>query len=75
MAAALQGDLVSAAELARLEALLHSLNTEAEVIATKEAAVAPKAIMGTGRFSLEKAEAAPGWLKVRQPHWKRVCTF
>ncbi|EIE18308.1 cobalamin synthesis protein P47K, partial [Coccomyxa subellipsoidea C-169] len=52
-----------AAELARLEALLHSLNTEAKVIATKEGAVAPKAIMGTGRFSLEKAETAPGWLK------------
>ncbi|CAL8467382.1 g6919 [Coccomyxa elongata] len=56
-------DLVSAPDLSKLKALLRHLNTEAEVITSKESRVAPKAIMGTGKFSLEKAEAAPGWLK------------
>ena len=61
----LQADLVSASDLSKLKALLRHLNTEAEVISSKESKVAPKTIMGTGKFSLEKAEAAPGWLKVR----------
>lgn len=57
--------MVSATDLRKLKALLRHLNTEAEVITSKESKVAPKAIMGTSKFSLEKAEAAPGWLKVR----------
>ena len=61
----LQADLVSASDLSKLKALLRHLNTEAEVIPSKESKVSPKTIMGTGKFSLEKAEAAPGWLKVR----------
>lgn len=58
-------------DLKRLTALLHCLNPEAEVVVTSESRVDSKAVMGTGRFSLEKAARAAGWLKViwtRQQH-------
>jgi len=55
-------------DLKRLSALLHCLNPDAEVVVTNESRVDPKAVMGTGRFSLEKAARAAGWLKVIQTH-------
>lgn len=60
----LQADLVPEADVKRLTALLSCLNTEAEVVVTRESRVDPKAVMGTGLFSLEKAARAAGWLKV-----------
>ncbi|EIE20842.1 cobW-domain-containing protein, partial [Coccomyxa subellipsoidea C-169] len=54
------------ADVKRLTALLSCLNTEAEVVVTRESRVDPKAVMGTGLFSLEKAARAAGWLKTLQ---------
>lgn len=60
----MQADLIPKGELRRLTALLRCLNTEAEIRVTQESRVEPEAVMGTGRFSLEKAARAAGWLKV-----------
>jgi G3E family GTPase len=50
--------------LAKLKALLRALNTEARILVTTESKVEPDLVMGTGLFSMERAENAPGWLKV-----------
>ena len=64
LACGLQADLVPEADQKRLMALLSCLNTEAEIVVTRESRVDPNAVMGTGRFSLEKAARSAGWLKV-----------
>lgn len=64
VACGLQADLVPEADQKRLMALLRCLNTEAEIVVTRESRVDPNAVMGTGRFSLEKAARSAGWLKV-----------
>lgn len=56
-------DLVDDGELARLMGVLRSLNTEAELVAIRHGAVALDKVLGTGRFSFERAQQAPGWLK------------
>lgn len=56
-------DLVDAPTLQRLTGVLRSLNTEAEIIPIKQGQIAPERILGTGKFSLERAQQAPGWLK------------
>ncbi len=60
----LQADLVPESDLKRMKALLRCLNTEAEIVVTKESRLDPNAVLGTGLFSLEKAARAAGWLKV-----------
>lgn len=56
-------DLVSEEELARLTAILASLNTEADIVPIQKGGIAPSRILGTGRFSFERAQLAAGWLK------------
>lgn len=56
-------DLISATDLARLQSILKTLNTDAEQIAIKNGAVPVKQVLATGKFSFEKAQQAPGWLK------------
>ena len=56
-------DLVESAELDRLEALLHKLNPEAQIVRTSFGQVPLDAILNTGRFDFERAAQAPGWLK------------
>jgi G3E family GTPase len=56
-------DLVSAEDLSRLRGILRTLNTEAVIIAIENGNVALGEVLGTGKFSLEKARQAPGWLK------------
>ncbi|MGL4553562.1 MAG: GTP-binding protein, partial [Gemmataceae bacterium] len=56
-------DLVPAQEVARLEAILRTLNPEARVIRSSFGEVPPGEVLDTGRFDLEKAQQAPGWLK------------
>ena len=51
-------------EVGRLTALLRALNPEARILVTHESRVAPKEVVGTGRFSMERAARAAGWLKV-----------
>ncbi|MDI5985125.1 zinc metallochaperone GTPase ZigA [Halomonas sp. M4R5S39] len=56
-------DLIDAARLAELEAVLHSLNPDAELIPMARGQVALDKVLATGRFSFERAQQAPGWLK------------
>lgn len=56
-------DLVDDAELARLMGVLRSLNTEAELVPIRHGAVPLDKVLGTGLFSFERAQQAPGWLK------------
>ncbi|WP_347331849.1 zinc metallochaperone GTPase ZigA [Marinimicrobium locisalis] len=56
-------DLVNKPTLQRLEAVLRTLNTEAEIIAIEHGEVNIDKVLGTGHFSFEKAQQAPGWLK------------
>lgn len=55
-------DLVPEPELARVEAVLRRLNAGAEVIRTSHGRVAPERVLGTGRYDLERAQQAPGWV-------------
>ncbi|RRR70760.1 MAG: GTP-binding protein [Candidatus Viridilinea halotolerans] len=56
-------DLVAAEELERLEALLHQLNPEAQILHSAFGKVPLQRILNTGRFDFERAAQAPGWLK------------
>ena len=56
-------DLVSATELERLKSILSTLNTEAEQISVSHGNVPLKQVLATQKFSFEKAQQAPGWLK------------
>ncbi len=56
-------DLVSEGERAHLKALLRSLNREAEIVEAEWGRVPPGAILDTGRFDFERAQAAPGWMQ------------
>ncbi|PDW00785.1 zinc metallochaperone GTPase ZigA [Candidatus Viridilinea mediisalina] len=58
-----KADLIEPEDLQRLEALLHQLNPEAEILHTSFGQVPLKRILDTGRFSFERAAQAPGWLK------------
>lgn len=56
-------DLCTEAELTELTGILKSLNTEAELIAIENGQVSLEKVLGTHKFSFEKAEQAAGWLK------------
>ncbi|MCL5975696.1 MAG: zinc metallochaperone GTPase ZigA [Gammaproteobacteria bacterium] len=56
-------DLITAEQLTELTGILKSLNTEAELIAIENGQVPLDKVLGTQRFSFEKAEQAAGWLK------------
>ncbi|ADZ89838.1 zinc metallochaperone GTPase ZigA [Marinomonas mediterranea] len=56
-------DLVSEKELAKLTAILRTLNTEADIVPIQAGNIAIDRILGTGKFSFEKAQQSAGWLK------------
>lgn len=56
-------DLIDDSELKRLQSILKTLNTEAEQISIKQGNVPLKQVLATNKFSFEKAQQAPGWLK------------
>ncbi|MBN7796087.1 zinc metallochaperone GTPase ZigA [Parahaliea mediterranea] len=56
-------DLVDEATLHRLIAVLKTLNTEAAIVPIQQGQVAIDQVLGTGKFSFERAQQAPGWLK------------
>jgi G3E family GTPase len=58
-----KADLVSEAELSKLEGILNHLNPEAKRIQTTFGTVPLQEILNTGLFDFEKAAQAPGWLK------------
>lgn len=56
-------DLADSADLERLQAILRTLNTEAEIVPIKNGEVPIDQVIGTGLFNFERAQQAPGWLK------------
>ncbi|MFT6904824.1 MAG: G3E family GTPase [Oleiphilaceae bacterium] len=56
-------DLISSDELNQLNSILRSLNTEADIIPITQGQVSISSILNTGKFSFERAQLAPGWLK------------
>lgn len=56
-------DLISESELERLKSILITLNTDALQIPIENGNVPLKQVLATGKFSFEKAQQAPGWLK------------
>ena len=56
-------DLVSEQELARLKSILQTLNTEAIQVPIEHGKVPLDKVLNTGRFSFERAQQTPGWLK------------
>ncbi|WP_432258957.1 GTP-binding protein [Cupriavidus sp. TMH.W2] len=57
-----KADLASAADLARLRAVLQALNPRADIVEASFGKVPPERVQGTGRFDFEAAADAPGWL-------------
>ncbi|MFH8404351.1 GTP-binding protein [Streptomyces sp. NPDC018019] len=55
-------DLVDEEQAARLRAALGRLNPAARIVPARHGRVAPAEILGTGRFDLERAQQAPGWV-------------
>ncbi len=56
-------DIVSVAEIERLEALIQHLNPMAELIRARHGRVPLYAILNTGLFDMEEAEASAGWVR------------
>ncbi|MFG2495561.1 GTP-binding protein [Streptomyces caniferus] len=55
-------DLVGEDETDRLKAALARLNPSAHIVPVRHGQVDPIEILGTGRFDVEKAQQAPGWV-------------
>ncbi|MFJ4156275.1 GTP-binding protein [Pseudomonas sp. NPDC089752] len=58
-----KSDLVETQELESLTAILHQLNPEARILPMSHGQVPLDELLNTGRFSLERAAQAPGWMK------------
>jgi len=56
-------DLVTAADIERLNAILKVLNTHAKIIPISSGKVDINSVLNTGLFNFERAQQAPGWLK------------
>jgi G3E family GTPase len=56
-----KADLVSAAELSRLVAILRTFNTKAEIVTAVSGVVPLSHLLDTGRFDYAAAQQAPGW--------------
>ena len=57
-------DLVTAAELKSLHAILRKLNPRAQIVESAHGRVPLKEILDTNRFDFTAAQQAPGWMKV-----------
>ena len=56
-------DLAEKADIARLTAIIKTLNTHAKIIPIANGKVEIDAVLNTRLFDFEKAQQAPGWLK------------
>lgn len=56
-------DLMQPNEVTRLEGILKTLNPRADIVQSQFGKVPLARILNTGRFNLEEAQDAPGWLK------------
>lgn len=59
-----KSDLVSFADLEKINGILSQLNPDARLLMTVRGRVNLGDILGTGLFDLEKAKKSPGWLKI-----------
>ena len=55
-------DLAPSEDVSRLQAILKTLNTHAQIIPIANGNVDVDAVLSTGRFDFERAQQAPGWL-------------
>ncbi|MFJ7909132.1 GTP-binding protein [Kitasatospora sp. NPDC096204] len=55
-------DLVGEQEAVRLRAALTRLNPAARIVPARHGRVDPAELLGTGRFDVERAQQAPGWV-------------
>ena len=55
-------DLVSSEDVSRLQAILKTLNTHAQIIPIANGNVDVDTVLSTGSFDFERAQQAPGWL-------------
>ncbi|MFQ3581324.1 zinc metallochaperone GTPase ZigA [Chloracidobacterium validum] len=58
-----KADLVTDADLAELRGILRRLNPDARVVTCRFGQVPLSEVLGTGRFSFERAAQSAGWLK------------
>jgi G3E family GTPase len=58
-----KADLVSPEQLSHLGALLRRLNPQARVVTAERGRVPLTEVLQTGRFDMERARSAPGWLQ------------
>lgn len=58
-----KADRVGPADLGKLQAILKTLNPDAEVMTAEFGKVPLDRVLNTGLFDMEKAQAAPGWMK------------
>ena len=56
-------DLAEPTDVARLTAILKTLNTSARIIPIENGQVETSEVLATGLFDFERAQQAPGWLK------------
>ena len=56
-------DLVEPSEVARLSAILRTLNREAKIIPISKGEIDLDHVLNTGLFDFERAQQAPGWLQ------------
>ena len=56
-------DLVEPKDIEKLEAILKSLNTHAQILPISQGQVDIEEVLNTGLFDFERAQEAPGWLK------------
>lgn len=59
-----KSDLVKKEGIDELERVIRTLNTNAKIIKTSHSKVPLNQVLGTGLFDFERAQSAPGWLKV-----------
>lgn len=57
-------DLVPPADVIKIEGCVRGLNADARVVRSTNSEVGLDNVLGTGLFDLEKAQKAPGWLKI-----------
>ncbi|MFJ4188497.1 GTP-binding protein [Kitasatospora sp. NPDC089509] len=55
-------DLVTGEDAVRLRAALTRLNPSARIVPARHGRVDPAELLGTGRFDVERAQQAPGWV-------------
>ena len=67
-------DLVEPKDIEKLEAILKSLNTHAQILPISQGQVDIEEVLNTGLFDFERAQQAPGWLKeMRGEHVPETC--